>query len=87
MHVNKQKLTTKEKSDKITLIELIALNSLLTGVEPRVGHILHARNMHFHPKLNSSEKDPAVYKSIAYLSTLDNILSSILYNQIYLHLD
>lgn len=40
--VNKQNLTTKEKSAQITLIESMALNSLLTGVEPRIGQILRA---------------------------------------------
>lgn len=40
--VNKQNLTTKEKSAQISLIDSMALNSLLTGVEPRIGQILRA---------------------------------------------
>lgn len=40
--VNKQNLTAKEKSAQIALIESMALNSLLTGVEPRIGQILRA---------------------------------------------
>lgn len=40
--INKQNLTAKEKTAQISLIDSMVLNSLLTGVEPRIGQILRA---------------------------------------------
>lgn len=40
--VNKQNLTAKEKLAQIALIDSMALNALLTGLEPRVGQIIRA---------------------------------------------
>lgn len=40
--VNKQNLTPKEKQAQITLIDSMALNTLLTGLEPKVGQIIRA---------------------------------------------
>lgn len=40
--VNKQNLTPKEKQAQITLIDSMALNTLLTGLEPKIGQIIRA---------------------------------------------
>lgn len=40
--INKQTLTQKEKQAQIDLIESMALNSLLTGLEPKIGQIIRA---------------------------------------------
>lgn len=46
MHANIQKSprSALEKQAQITLIESMALNTLLTGLEPRIGHIIRASN-------------------------------------------
>lgn len=46
MHANIQKssLTNNEKQAQICLIESMALNTLLTGLDPRIGHIIRASN-------------------------------------------
>lgn len=40
--INKQNLTNKEKQAQIDLIDSMALNSLLTGLEPKIGQIVRA---------------------------------------------
>ena len=42
--VQKQSLTLEEKSAQSNLIETMTLNTLLTGLEPKIGHIIRAGN-------------------------------------------
>lgn len=40
--INKQVLTSKENQAQINLIESMTLNSLLNGLEPKIGQVLRA---------------------------------------------
>ena len=42
--MQKQSLTLEEKSAQSNLIETMTLNTLLTGLEPKIGHIIRAGN-------------------------------------------
>lgn len=44
--VNKHNLTPKEKQAQITLIDYMASNTLLTGLELTIVHILRASDPH-----------------------------------------